>query len=294
VADHPSIAGIPLVLGGNTFGWTAERDASFAILDAFYAGGGRMIDTADVYSAWIPGHVGGESERFIGQWLESRGVRADMRIHTKTGMLSRKNEVTIGGPGDVDLYQPAEVLRSLDASLERLRTDYLDLYYAHRDYTSLPIEDIVEAFDGAARSGKVRELGASNFTAERLSAALATSAREGLARYVALQPHYNLVVRNEYEGALSDVCAREGVACVPYFALAMGFLSGKYRPGSAVESARGIMALTMDGIAIGNGILTVENEAQAIVRADPSQKDKGGEAAKAAIAMLGLREKFGA
>ena len=170
---HPSIAGIPLVLGGNVFAWTANGDEGRAVLDAFYEAGGRMIDTADVYSAWIPGHVGGESERYLGEWLESRGVRRDMRIHTKTGMLPRGGgQHTFGAEGDPNLYQPAEVLVSLDASLERLRTDYLDLYYAHRDYPALPAEQIVAAFDGAVKSGKVREIGASNFAAERLSAAL--------------------------------------------------------------------------------------------------------------------------
>jgi aryl-alcohol dehydrogenase-like predicted oxidoreductase len=134
MTDHPAIAGIPLVLGGNVFGWTATGDEGFAVLDAFYEAGGRMIDTADVYSAWIPGHKGGESESFIGKWLESRGVREDMRNHTKTGMLSRKVPIRSGSDGDPTLYEPAEVLASLDASLERLRTDYLDLYYAHRDY----------------------------------------------------------------------------------------------------------------------------------------------------------------
>jgi aryl-alcohol dehydrogenase-like predicted oxidoreductase len=229
VADHPSIAGIPLVLGGNVFGWTASGDEGFAVLDAFYEAGGRMIDTADVYSAWIPGHVGGESERFIGQWLESRGVRGDMRIHTKTGMLSRKNEVTIGGPGDVDLYQPAEVLKSLDASLERMRTDYLDLYYAHRDYTSLSIEDIVEAFDGAARSGKVRELGASNFTAERLSAALDAADASRRTPFTVLQNEYNLVGRASYGPDLQRLVTSRGMVMFPFFGLASGYLTGKYR-----------------------------------------------------------------
>jgi aryl-alcohol dehydrogenase-like predicted oxidoreductase len=229
VTDHPSIAGIPLVLGGNVFGWTAKGDEGFAVLDAFYEAGGRMIDTADVYSAWIPGHVGGESESFIGEWLESRGVRADMRIHTKTGMLSRKNAVQIGGPGDEDLYQPAEVLISLDASLERLRTDYLDLYYAHRDYPSLPIEQIVEAFNGTVKSGKVREIGASNFTAERLSAALGAADASGRTPFTALQNEYNLIARGSYGPDLQRLCTSRGIAMLPFFGLASGYLTGKYR-----------------------------------------------------------------
>ena len=136
---HPAIAGIPLVLGGNVFGMTADQDASFAVLDAFYAAGGRMIDTADVYSAWIPGHKGGESETMLGKWFAASGKRAEMKIHTKTGML-----------GGAELYEPARVLQSLDASLERMQTDTIDLYYAHRDYEELPMAGIVAARAGFA------------------------------------------------------------------------------------------------------------------------------------------------
>jgi len=229
VADHPSIAGIPLVLGGNVFGWTAKGDEGFAVLDAFYAAGGRMIDTADVYSAWIPGHVGGESERYIGEWLESRGVRGEMRIHTKTGMLPRGGPAQIGGPGDPSLFQPAEVLISLDASLERLRSGYLDLYYAHRDYPELPIEQIVEAFDGAVKSGKVREIGASNFQAERLTAALDAADAGGMTPFTALQNEYNLVARGSYGKDLQKLCVSRGIVMLPFFGLASGYLTGKYR-----------------------------------------------------------------
>jgi aryl-alcohol dehydrogenase-like predicted oxidoreductase len=229
VTSHPSIAGTPLVLGGNVFGWTANGDEGRAVLDAFYEAGGRMIDTADVYSAWIPGHVGGESERFIGEWLESRGVRRDMRIHTKTGMLPRSGQHSFGAEGDPNLYHPAEVLVSLGNSLERLRTDYLDLYYAHRDYTQLPIEEIVEAFDGAAKSGKVREIGASNFTAERLSAALDAAKASGATPFTMLQNEYNLVAREAYGPKLQVLCTLRGIAMLPFFGLASGYLTGKYR-----------------------------------------------------------------
>ncbi|HWT31082.1 MAG TPA: aldo/keto reductase [Croceibacterium sp.] len=230
MTKHPSIAGIPLVLGGNVFGWTAKGDEGFAVLDAFYEAGGRMIDTADVYSAWIPGHVGGESESFIGEWLESRGVRANMRIHTKTGMLPRGGgQHTFGAEGDPTLYEPAEVLVSLDASLERLRTDYLDLYYAHRDYPQLDIAQIVEAFDGAMTSGKVREIGASNFTAERLSAALDAADAAGRTPFTVLQNQYNLVARDDYGPKLQVLCALRGIAMLPFFGLASGYLTGKYR-----------------------------------------------------------------
>ena len=230
MTTHPSIAGIPLVLGGNVFGWTADGDEGLAVLDAFYEAGGRMIDTADVYSAWIPGHKGGESESFIGSWLESRGVRGDMRIHTKTGMLPRSGgQHTFGSEGDPALYQPAEVLVSLDASLGRLRTDYLDLYYAHRDYTQLSVEQIVEAFDGTIKSGKVREIGASNFTAERLSAALAAADASGKTPFTVLQNQYNLVARDDYGPELQRLCTSRGIAMLPFFGLASGYLTGKYR-----------------------------------------------------------------
>ncbi len=217
----------PLCLGGNVFGWTASEHESFAILDAYAAAGGNFIDTADSYSAWVPGHVGGESETIIGRWMAARGNSNRMIIATKVGRC----------PGRLGLGK-ANIRAGAEASLTRLGTDRIDLYYAHADDPNTPIEETLREFDALVREGKVRHIAASNFTAARLSAALATSARAGLARYVALQPHYNLVVRDEYEGALSDVCAREGVACVPYFALAMGFLTGKYRPGSTVESAR--------------------------------------------------------
>ena len=226
---HASIAGIPLVLGGNVFGWTASGDEGLAVLDAFYEAGGRMLDTADVYSAWVPGHAGGESESFLGRWLESRGVRADMRVHTKTGMLTRKVPVQIGADGDPDLFRPEEVLQSLDASLDRLRTDYLDLHYAHRDYEQLGIGQIVEAFDGAVRSGKVREIGASNFTAERLSAALDAADASGARAFTMLQNEYNLVSRAAYGPELQRLCTGRGVAMLPFFGLAAGYLTGKYR-----------------------------------------------------------------
>lgn len=218
MSTHPAIGGIPLVLGGNVFGWTAKADDGFAVLDAFYEAGGRMIDTADVYSAWIPGHVGGESERLIGQWLESRGVRAEMLIHTKTGMM-----------GGAELYQPGRVLRSLDESLERLRTDAIDLYYAHKDYPELPAGEIVSAFDGAVRTGKVRTLGASNFTADRLREVLDAAAASGATPFTVLQNQYNLVERSSYDADLQRLCAERGIAMLPFFGLASGYLTGKYR-----------------------------------------------------------------
>lgn len=228
-AQNPAIAGIPLVLGGNVFGWTADRDASFAVLDAFYAAGGRMVDTADVYSAWVPGHKGGESEAVLGQWLESRGVRAEMRIHTKTGMLGGK-----------ELYEPARVMSSLHASLDRLRTDYIDLYYAHLDYEELPAADIAAAFAATVASGKVRAIGASNFSAGRLRLALDAADAAGSARFVALQNEYNLVSRAEYGAELQALCTAQNVTMLPFYGLASGFLTGKYRSADDLgQSVRG-------------------------------------------------------
>lgn len=229
MSANPAISGIPLVLGGNVFGWTADRDTSFAVLDAFYEAGGRMIDTADVYSAWVPGHKGGESETVLGEWLESRGVRADMRIHTKTGML-----------GAAELYAPERIAQSLDRSLERLRTDYLDLYYAHRDYAELAIDEIASAFAATVASGKVRAIGASNFDAARLGAALQAAKAGGYAAFQVLQNEYNLVSRAAYPTDLQALCTSNGIAMLPFFGLASGYLTGKYRSADDLaQSVRG-------------------------------------------------------
>lgn len=218
----------PLCLGGNVFGWTADERQSVAVLDAYAAAGGNFVDTADAYSAWADGNSGGESEAIIGRWLAARGNRDEIVIATKVGKA----------PGAEDLS--ARTIRTAaEASLRRLRTDRIDLYYAHRDDEDTPLEETLGAFDALVREGKVRYVAASNHTAPRLAEALAVSDREGLARYVALQPHYNLVHRGDYEGELADLCARESLVCVPYFALAQGFLTGKYRPGGeTVESER--------------------------------------------------------
>lgn len=231
MSEHPAIAGIPLVLGGNVFGFTADEATSFAVLDAFYECGGRMIDTADVYSAWVPGHKGGESETVLGKWFSASGKRGEMRLHTKTGML-----------GGQELYEPARVLASLNASLERLQTDYVDLYYAHRDYEDLAIGDIVTAFNGAVATGKVRSLGASNFNAVRLGAALDAAAEQGAMPFSALQNEYNLVSRHAYGAELQKLCTDHSIAMLPFYGLANGFLTGKYRTeadfGKSVRGAR--------------------------------------------------------
>lgn len=224
MTKHPSIAGLPLVLGGNVFGFTADTDTSFAILDRFYEEGGRMIDTAQGYSVWVPGHVGGESETVIGQWLESRGVRSEMRIATKTGMM--------GEPGDL---APAKVAEELEKSLTRLQTDYVDLYYAHRDDQTVALEDVATGFDALVQDGLVRELGASNYDATRLGALLDTCERLGTARFTVLQNEYNLVERDSFGPELQQLCLTRGVAMLPWFGLAAGFLTGKYRTREDLE-----------------------------------------------------------
>lgn len=219
-----------LALGGNVFGWTADEESSFAVLDAYTAAGGNFVDTADVYSAWAPGHAGGESEAVIGRWLKSRGNRDRVVVATKVGMLS-----------GLDDLRATTITTAAENSLRRLGVDHIDLYYAHKDDLETPQEETLAAFDALVRSGKVRYIAASNFTAERLTSALETSDREGLSRYVALQQHYNLVERS-YEGELAAAVTAGGLSTAPYWALAKGFLTGKYRPGVEVESVRAAAA----------------------------------------------------
>ncbi|MFE9613303.1 aldo/keto reductase [Streptomyces sp. NPDC006012] len=218
----------PLVLGGNVFGWTADEPTSFAVLDAFTEAGGNLIDTADTYSSWIEGNKGGESESVIGNWITARGNRADVLIATKVGQHPEFQGLSA-----------ANIKAAADASLRRLQTDHIDLYYTHFDQPDVPVEEIIGALDELVRAGKVRHIAASNISAERLQESLDFSDREGLARYVALQPHYNLVSRDTYEGPLQDVAARAGLGVLPYYGLAAGFLTGKYRPGATVDSGRG-------------------------------------------------------
>lgn len=212
----------PLVLGGNVFGWTADEPTSFAVLDAFVAGGGTMIDTADVYSAWAPGNKGGESEMVIGNWLKRRGRRDDVQIATKVGMLAQ------AGMDHGSLSRRA-IEVAVDASLKRLQTDYIDLYFAHQDDRDTPLEEALAAFDALVEAGKVRAIGASNYGAERLGEALKVSDDHGFARFTVLQPLYNLLDRGEFEGPLQQLCIAEDIGVVPYFGLAAGFLTGKYR-----------------------------------------------------------------
>ena len=226
----------PVCLGTNVFGWTADRDDTFAVLDAYLAAGGNFLDTADLYMANAPGNSGGESEALIGEWLRSRGTRDQVVIATKVGMLPDR-------PG----LSAQNIRAAAEDSLRRLGIEHIDLYYAHRDDESVPQEETMAAFDQLVRSGEVRHLAASNFSAQRLDAALAISERNGLARYEALQPHYNLVERAGYEDDLAPLAEREKLPVLPYFALAKGFLTGKYRPGDTnsdsprAEGARGYL-----------------------------------------------------
>ena len=218
-------------LGGNVFGWTADESKSFEVLDAFVAAGLNFIDTADAYSAWVPGHKGGESEEMIGKWLASRGKRDKVLIATKLGV-----EVVPGESGLSKQY----MVKAVERSLQRLNTDYIDLYQSHRDDPDTPIEETLEAYAELIKAGKVRAIGASNFTAERLAESLKVSAAKGLPRYESLQPWYNLYDRAQFEESLAPLCKRENLGVISYFSLASGFLTGKYRSEKDLSgSARG-------------------------------------------------------
>jgi aryl-alcohol dehydrogenase-like predicted oxidoreductase len=220
----------PLCFGGNVFGWTAGEPMSFKLLDAFVAAGFNFIDTADSYSTWAPGHKGGESETVIGNWLRARGQRDRLIIATKVGseVMGRKG------------LSKAYIVSEVEESLKRLETDYIDLYQSHRDDSSTPVEETLEAYDQLVSQGKVRAIGASNFTAARLAQSLAAGRLLGYPCYETLQPNYNLYERADYETNLESVCVKEGLAVIPYFSLASGFLTGKYRrEEDLAKSARG-------------------------------------------------------
>ncbi|WP_128377342.1 aldo/keto reductase [Streptomyces cavernae] len=256
----------PLSLGGNVFGWTADEAQSFAVLDAYTAAGGNFVDTADVYSAWAPGNRGGESETVLGNWLAARGNRSEVVVATK-----------VGAHPDHKGLSANTVRAAAEESLRRLRTDYIDLYYTHYDDPSVPVEEILTVLDGLVREGKVRAIAASNISAGRLQESLDFSDREGVARYVALQPHYNLVSRDTYEGPLQDIASRGGLAAVPYYALASGFLTGKYRPGAKVDSPR----------AAGAGEhLQTERGVRVLAALDRIAEERGAEVATVALAWL--------
>jgi aryl-alcohol dehydrogenase-like predicted oxidoreductase len=210
----------PLVFGGNIFGWTVDQPTSFKLLDAFAAAGFNSVDTADVYSKWVPGHTGGESEIIIGEWMKRSGNRNKIIVASKVGMDM--------GDGRKGLSK-SHILRSAEDSLRRLQTDYIDLYQSHVDDPDTPLEETLGAYAELIRQGKVRAIGASNHKAERLATALETSRKSGLPAYQTLQPNYSLIERAEYESNLEPVCEKEGLGVINYFPLAGGFLTGKYR-----------------------------------------------------------------
>jgi aryl-alcohol dehydrogenase-like predicted oxidoreductase len=221
----------PLCFGGNVFGWTADEATSHKLLDGFVDAGFNFIDTADVYSRWAEGHAGGESETVIGNWLKQRRKRDDVVIATKLG-----KEMGEGKKG----LSRAYMRQAVDASLKRLQTDYIDLYQSHEDDLTRPVEEALENFAELIKAGKVRAIGASNFGGARLDAALSAGGKDGLPRYESLQPHYNLVERKEFETELAPVCRKHGIGIIPYFALASGFLTGKYRTAQDLKkSVRG-------------------------------------------------------
>jgi aryl-alcohol dehydrogenase (NADP+) len=233
----------PLCLGGNVFGWTADEATSFAVLDAYTGAGGNFIDTADSYPQWADGCQGGESETIIGRWLARRGRRDDVIIATKVGQ-SRHH------PG----LSPATIRSAAEESLRRLGTGHIDLYYAHEDDPATPLADTVTAFDRLVQEGKARYVAASNYSAPRLAGALASARQQGLVSFAALQVHYNLVHRDEYEGGLAALCQREGLSCIAYSALADGFLTGKYRPERSLPASEraedAAVYLTGTGLAV--------------------------------------------
>jgi len=249
----------PLCIGGNALGWGADEEASAAVLDAYVAAGGNAIDSANIYSWWVPGNRGGESEAIIGRWLHGRADRDDLVIATKVGMA--------GGPGQPKGLTREIVLRGAEESLRRLGMDRIDLYYAHEDDPETPLEETLGAFDELVRQGLVRAIAASNYPADRLAEALRLSEERGLARFEALQPPYNLVDREGYEGELQELCLAEGLGVATYYSLARGFLSGKYRPDRPLPESpraagvardfmneRGLAVLeTVDRVADGHG-----------------------------------------
>lgn len=217
---HSGLEVFPLALGGNVFGWTADEQTSFNVLDAFVAAGFSLVDTADVYSVWVPGHHGGESEQVLGKWLKRRGKRQDVVIATKVGM-----EMSPDRKG----LSREHILRSAEDSLKRLQTDYIDLYQSHTDDSQTPLEETAEVYTRLIEQGKVRAIGASNYSAERLSQALLVSQQLGYPSYQSLQPLYNLYDRADFEVNLEPLCLEKGLGVITYFSLASGFLTGKYR-----------------------------------------------------------------
>ncbi|MDQ1194939.1 aldo/keto reductase [Agrobacterium sp. SORGH_AS 787] len=217
----------PIVFGGNVFGWTADEKTSFQLLDAFFDAGFNAIDTADVYSAWVPGHQGGESETIIGKWLKSGSVkRDDAVIITKVGFDNNERKTGLSANW---------IATAVENSLRRLQTDYIDLYLAHKPDDAVPLEETLGAFAQLKEAGKVRAIGCSNYDAEQLQGSLEVAEKTGLGRFDVLQPEYNLLTRDKFEGPLADLCAREEIGVINYYSLAAGFLTGKYRTKADTE-----------------------------------------------------------
>ncbi|WP_159714276.1 aldo/keto reductase [Sphingomonas sp. AX6] len=258
----------PLVLGGNVFGWTADRATSFAVLDAFVGAGGTMIDTADVYSAWVDRHKGGESETVIGEWLKQSGKRDDVLIATKVGMM----------PGGL---QPETIERAVEGSLKRLGTDRIDLYFAHKDDAETPIDATLEAFSRLIDAGKVRSIGASNYSAMRLKAALDAAKASSLPHYTVLQPEYNLVSRTGFEGELQDLAVTQNIGVIPYYGLASGYLTGKYR--SSDDFGKSVRGGGMAKLLEGKG-------GKVLAEMDAVAADTGATLAQIALAWLAAQD----
>jgi aryl-alcohol dehydrogenase-like predicted oxidoreductase len=262
---HTDLKVHPLCLGGNVFGFSADVSNSELVLDYYFDNGGNFVDTADMYSQWAPGHVGGESETIIGNWMKKRGNRREMIIATKVSKLDTR-------PG----LKPANIEAACDDSLRRLQTDYIDLYYAHQDDPDTPIEETLGAFDSLVKAGKVRYIAASNFTPERLQESLNISKAQGLVSYVASQDQYNLMDR-EYEKTLMPTLKANGLSQIPFYGLARGFLTGKYRPGVTVESVR--------ATGVGNSYAN-ERGWRMLEKLDQIAQDKNTSVAAVALAWL--------
>jgi len=259
----------PLCLGGNVFGYSADKDNSEAVLSFYADNGGNFIDTADMYSQWAPGHIGGESETIIGNWMKKRGNRDQMIVATKVGKLDTK-------PG----LSPSNIISACEDSLKRLGSDYINIYYSHQDDPDTPIEQSLGAYDSLIRSGKVRYIAASNFTPERLQESLDISKELNLASYIASQDQYNLMER-DYENSLMPTLKSNGLSQIPFYGLARGFLTGKYRKGKTVESIRA------------NGVNTsyANNRGWAMIdKLDQIAKDKNTSVAAVALAWLRAQE----
>jgi len=266
---HTSLGVYPLCLGGNVFGYSADKENSEAVLSFYADNGGNFIDTADMYSQWAPGHIGGESETIIGNWMKKRGNRSQMIIATKVGKLATK-------PG----LSPSNIISACEDSLKRLGSDYIDIYYSHQDDLDTPIEQSLGAYDSLIRSGKVRYIAASNFTPERLQESLDISKKLNLASYIASQDQYNLMER-DYENSLMPTLKSNGLSQIPFYGLARGFLTGKYRKGKTVESIRA------------NGVNTsyANNRGWAMIdKLDQIAKDKNTSVAAVALAWLRAQE----